>query len=160
MTARHAQPGHRQLDHTGDVAFELWAPSGEELLREGARAAAELLTGRDGAAIREPPAEHRALRRTTLRLTTLQLTTIDWEDRLVQWLNEVIYLAVYEGLLVVDADFDSDDTSGRGTLSARVRVASLEPGELLTELKSATYHDLRIRRDDDGTWRARIVIDV
>jgi SHS2 domain-containing protein len=162
MTARHGQPGHRHLDHTGDVAFELWAPTEEGLLREGALAAAEILVGA-GAGTRSaqaPRAEHPA----APEHRTVRLDTIDREDRLVQWINEVIYFAVHEGQLVIDADITLDPTPGApgggGALTARVRLAPLGPGELDTELKSATYHDLRVQRDEDGAWRARIVIDV
>jgi SHS2 domain-containing protein len=157
MTARHAQPGHRHLDHTGDVAFELWAPTEEALLREGALAAAEILVGGE---LPRPTSDPRAGRPSLPEHRTLRLDTIDREDRLVQWLNEVIYLAVHEGQLVVDAELELQDQPGGGALTARVRLAPLGPGELDTELKSATYHDLRVQRDEDGAWRARVVIDV
>ena len=41
--------GHRSVEHTADLAVELWAPDEPTLLAEGARALVELLT--EGAAI-------------------------------------------------------------------------------------------------------------
>ncbi len=149
MTDRDTQ-GHRHVDHTGDVAVELWAPTETALLSEANRAVIELLTGRG-----ELPAAGE-----TDEVRHVELETIDREDRLVQWLNEIIYLAVSEGLLVRDADIEIRDEPGRGDLVARCRVAPLLPGELVTELKSATYHDLRIEPRDEGGLRAQVVIDV
>jgi hypothetical protein len=37
--------GHRQVEHTADVALELWGPDHAALLEQGALAVVELLTG-------------------------------------------------------------------------------------------------------------------
>lgn len=77
---------HRTLDHTADVRLEIRAPSEEALLAEAALALVEALT--EGEA---PPAlEERAVR----------VESLDAEDRLVRWLNEVLYLAVIRGFLM------------------------------------------------------------
>lgn len=73
---------HRQIDHTADLALELRASSEPELLAEGARAIVSLLT--EGA-----PVEGTDPRR-------LELAAIDREDRLVQWLNEILLLAMVD----------------------------------------------------------------
>ena len=148
MRALQGRAGHRYVDHTGDVAVELWAPDEAELLREAARAAAALLT-RGGARPAVALVDHR-----------VELDTLDREDRLVQWLNEVIYLAVCESLLVVEATFELRDAPGEGGLVADLRARPLDRGELETELKSATYHDLRVTSHGEGGLRARVVIDV
>ena len=162
MTQESAHAGHRPIDHTGDVAFELWAPSEEALLGQAARAATELMTG-DPVVPSSTEREPREVRDKTpaagTELREVRLQTLDREDRLVQWLNEVIYLAVCEGLLVRHADIALCDAPAGGQLVARVHADRLGPGALATELKSATYHDLCVEHDN-GTWRARVVIDV
>jgi SHS2 domain-containing protein len=135
------EPGHRQLDHTADLAIELWGPNEEALLLEGARAIVELLTA--GA----------PLRATAERAVTV--SALDREDRLVQWLNEMLYAAVTDGFLFVTAELALLGPD----LHATVRGEQDGGGKLVTELKSVTYHDLLLESDAKG-WRARIVIDV
>ncbi len=146
-----SQAGHRAVDHTGDVAIELWAPTEPALLCEAARATVALMTEAAPGATDHAGGGGRA---------RVLLDTLDREDRLVQWVNEVIFLAVSEGLLVAGADIDIDDRGDGGVVSAELRLSPLPPSGLDTELKSATYHDLRVERGDDGWYRARVVIDV
>jgi SHS2 domain-containing protein len=133
--------GHRQLDHTADIALELWGESEEDLLVAGAEAVTEILVG-------EATIDDRAAREVTI-------DAVDSGDRLVQWLNEVIVAAVADGFLFRAADIALDGATG---LRATMRG---EPGHdrVVAELKSATYHDLALERSGSG-WRARVIIDV
>lgn len=133
--------GFKTVDHTADVAIEFWAPSEQELLVEGARAVIALLT--EGAQV-----DGEATR-------TMQLESVDGEDRLVCWLNEILWLALSEGFLAVDAEIRLDE----GGLGATVRGEAGAGSRIMSELKSATYHDLMLVSEPGG-WRARVVIDV
>ncbi len=137
-----ARAGYRQVEHTADLALELWAPSEEELLRIGARAIVAELT------------EQATVASTSSR--TLTLETLDAGDRLVQWLNEVIVLALTEGFLCAETEL----TLSAAGLSATVHGEADAADRICQELKSATYHLLRIGRDEDGVWRAQVIIDV
>lgn len=133
--------GHRQVDHTADLALEIWAPTEEELLLEGARALIEILT-------EQAPIEAEDVRE-------LELEALDPEDRLVQWLNRILLLAMLDGFLFA---------GGSLVLTPDGLTASVlgEPGgeeKVRTELKSVTYHDLELAREGN-LWRARIVVDV
>ncbi len=136
-----ANIGHRQIEHTADLALEIWAPTEVELLVEAARAVVALIT--EG---RTPLA---AANR------TIHIDAIDPEDRLVQWLNEIMRLALMEGFLFVDAQLSLPDPH----LHAEIRGAEQSWEQLRTELKSATYHDLTLRTEP-GACFARLVIDV
>lgn len=133
--------GHRQVEHTADLAFELWGTSFADLLREGARAVVEVLT--------DAPPSAGADRR------AVELAALDDEDRLVRWLNEVLYLAIVEGFLVTDADLHVTDAG----LAGEVRGHADARDRIVTEVKSATYHDLVVR-EDGGRWVATVVMDV
>ncbi len=134
--------GHRQIDHTADLALEVWAPSEEELLDEAARAVVEIMT--EGALV---PAG-------TTRTITLE--SLDREDRLVCWLNEVIFLAVNSGFILQSAELGLEGETG---LSATLQGTDRVEGLLAGELKSVTYHDLFLASEDGG-YRARFVVDV
>ncbi len=133
--------GHRQIDHTADLALELWADSEEDLLVTAAQAVTEILI--DGTEVAD-----RAGRELTI-------DGIDAGDRLVQWVNGVIVAAVLDGFLFHGAAIELEGTS----LTAHLRGEPDGHGRVVTELKSATYHDLVLESGPDG-WRARIIIDV
>ena len=129
--------GHRQIEHTADLALEVWAPSEEALLEEAAQALVEIMT--DGATI-SGEAER-----------SVELECLDGEDRLVRWLNEVIYLAVNSGFVLQSAELRLEGETG---LAATMRGTERE-GLVTGELKSVTYHDLRLEERF-----ARFVVDV
>ena len=133
--------GFSQFDHTADLALEIRAESEAGLLEEGGRAIVSLLT--DGAAL-EPNAERR-----------VRLESLDREDRLVQWLNEVLVLALTQGFVTVAAKVTLDGTA----LDAILRGQDDAADKIVTELKSVTYHELSITPGPDG-WTARVIIDV
>jgi SHS2 domain-containing protein len=129
--------GHRQIEHTADLALEVWAPSEEQLLEEAAQALVEIMT--EGASI-SGEAER-----------SIELTCFDREDRLVRWLNEVIFLAVNSGFILHSAELRLDGDTG---LVAKMRGTESE-GLVTAELKSVTYHDLLLEERF-----ARFVVDV
>ena len=133
--------GHRTVDHTADVAFEAWAPTEVALLEEAARAVVELMT--ESATI-EAGVER-----------PVRIEAVDAEDRLVAWLNEVIYLATVEGQLVRDLDGVLSGSDLEGT----IRVEADARAKVASELKSATYFDLRLDVGPEGA-SAHVVLDV
>jgi SHS2 domain-containing protein len=137
--------GHRQVEHTADLALELWGPDETAVLREGARALVAILTER--AAV-QPTAKRR-----------VEIEALDGADRLVRWLNEILYLATVEGFVVCDAELELDLERWDGGLTAEL-VGQAHAADLLrTEIKSATYHDLALEHRADGVF-ARVVMDV
>jgi SHS2 domain-containing protein len=143
--------GFQETEHTADVALDLWAEDEVALLEEAARAVVALLT--EGAPL---PADARVERR------EVSFASLDPPDRLVRWMNEVLFWALTEGLLVVDAELSLDE-AGRGQvfgaqLVARVRGV-IAPEAVRVELKSATYHELELSVSEAGA-RAHVVLDV
>jgi len=134
--------GHRFVDHTADIAIEAWASSEEDLLVEAARALVAVLTEQ---------AEVTGADRIELRLDAL-----DPEDRLVRWLNEVLWLAIGKGFLIRDADIELLPNGLRASLVGRADAAD----QLVTEVKCTTYHGLRLAQEEPGRYVARVVVDV
>lgn len=135
MTAR----GHRSIDHTADLALEIWGESEVGVLEHAAVALAELLMDGGEVAVTE--------RR------TVSIDALDREDRLVRWLSELLWLATGDGFVVTRAAVTLGEDGG---LSAEVDGAAVTVAQ---EIKAATYHDVRLAPDGDG-WRARVVFDV
>lgn len=138
--------GYRQLDHTADLALEIWAPTEDELLALGARAVVDILT--DRAEIAAGAAREFAI------------DAIDAEDRLVQWLNDIIVAAIIDGFLFATIDtLELGDTPDGARLRARVRGQDGGRERIVTELKSVTYHDLQLTTTGPRA-ECRVVIDV
>ncbi len=81
---------------------------------------------------------------------------IDEEDRLVQWLNEIIYAAITKGFLFHSGAIE---LGADATLTATLRGEPEGFAKIRAELKSATYHGLSVTHTDDG-YKALVVIDI
>jgi len=132
---------HRFLEHTGEVRLLVRAPTFEALFREAGRALAELL---DQARSTGPLGPSR----------TVSLQADDRAALLVDWLNELIFVAEAESMVPREIEILALD--GR-SLTARVRgVSCLEPPSLV---KAATLHGARVAPVEGG-FEGEIVLDV
>jgi SHS2 domain-containing protein len=137
-------PGHREIDHTADLGFELWAPTLEGLYAEGVRALGGLCY--DRAAVR--PAQTRAL----------EVSGANLEERLVRWLQEVYLLLETELWLTADAaEVQVSGDVVRGELAGE--PYDPQRHTLHTEIKAITYHGLEVVRTGE-LWRTTVVVDV
>lgn len=136
--------GHREIDHTADLGFEVWAPDLNTLHAASVRALAELCYDRSAVLPREE--------------RFLSISGENHEERLVRWLQEV-YL-----LLEADAWLAQDVATIRccgDEIQGRVRGEPYDPERhtLYTEIKAITYHDMQVECRD-GVWRTRVIVDV
>jgi SHS2 domain-containing protein len=132
---------HRFLEHTGEVRLQVGAESWSALLAEAGRALGLLLLG---------SARVEGLSAPLL----VEIRAHDAEALLVDWLNEILFLAETELWVPVEIEvlMAEDDH-----LRASVRgVPVAEPPSLV---KAATLHGLRIRRQGEGR-AAEVVLDV
>lgn len=139
--------GYRFLNHTADVAFELEAPTRDDLFAEALAAFTDTLTELE-------TVEERVTRRFELRSPLLDLLLVDW-------LTELLYAFETEGLLFQSADVRVTGEDGAFQLIAEARGEAEDPerhhGKVL--VKAVTYHGLEVVEEGDG-WRARVVFDI
>jgi SHS2 domain-containing protein len=124
--------------HTAEIELAIEADSEEQVFIDALAAFSELVAlGDSGAA-----AQH-----------DVALEAADRASLLVEWLQELIFLADTESFIAERADeLHLEATSITATLLGR--HAPFEP-----LVKAATYHGLRFEREGN-TWRARVVLDV
>lgn len=134
-------PSHRFLDHTSEVRLEIRADTLAGLLAEAARAFGAL--ERRGAPGRPEPGWR-----------AHAVESADRESLLVDWLNELVFLAERERYVPEVVEVRSASDTG---LEARSRGAVLDTTPGL--VKAATHHGLTVRRTGDG-WEAVVVLDV
>jgi SHS2 domain-containing protein len=128
----------RWIEHTGELALEIEAPTAEQVFADALAALAELLQDGEEAS---PQSREVAVR------------AADQAELLAAWLEELVFLAETEGF--VPKAVESFEL-GDGELRARIRGSLGDPPHLV---KAVTYHRLEVAPSDGG-WRARAVLDV
>jgi len=132
---------HRFLDHTSEITLHVGAADWPGLLVEAGLGLAELQ-------LRGAPSEADG----DWRL--LEVSSHDREALLVDWLNEIVYLA--ETGLWVPQEIEIQEAS-EAHLKARARGVTVEAPPSL--VKAATFHDLHVRHLPEGL-EAEIILDV
>jgi len=129
---------HEWRSHTAEIELAIDAETPEQVFVEAAAALSELISlGRDG-----EEARHEVV-----------LEASDHAALLVEWLQELIFLADTESFVAKRVeDLRLADSSLAATLVGR-------RGPVEPLVKAATYHGLRFAQED-GTWQARVVLDV
>ncbi len=134
---------HRFLDHTSEITLHVGAADWPGLLAEAGRGLAELLL-RGAAPVVDPAADWRPL----------EVASHDRESLLVDWLNEILYVA--ETGLWIPVEIEVEAVS-EIHLKARARGVTVEEPPSL--VKAATFHDLHVRDLPEGL-DAEVILDV
>ena len=131
--------GFKELEHTADVALEVWGPTMESLLEQAAKGMYSITQ-----------TELQEQKRAQMEI---HLEASDLEGLLVDFLNELLYLGESQGLA-----FDKVKMVVNGTkLSAIIIGAPVK--RQVKEIKAVTYHNLNIHKTENGLL-VRIVFDV
>ncbi len=138
----------RTIEHTADLGLEVEAPTLEELFVAGAYGLTGVLLGDEvgtAGGATGSGAEWREL----------ALEAPDREALLVEWLRELLYIQISEGLV-----FKTAEIGELRDVRLVARAGFAPPDKPVErELKGVTYHDLEVSRRDD-IWFARIVFDL
>lgn len=134
-------PWHRWVDHTSEVQLQVGAESLSGLAAEAGRALGLLL-------LRSAPAEPAGTAR------TLEVSSVDREALLVDWLNEILFVA--ETAMWVPVDFEILESSATHLKAVARGVQVEEPPAMV---KAATFHGLKVE-EADGGLQAEVIFDV
>ena len=132
---------HELIDHTSEVRLRLRARSLGDLLAEAGRALAELqLRGVEAGAA---PGTRR-----------LRIGAADRESLLVDWLNELIFLAETERWVATGFEIEQVDAR-----SVEATASGVEVARISGLVKAATMHGLRVA-EMDGALEGEVILDV
>jgi len=134
------------FEHTADIGVRVYAQNIEELFENSAKALFSLIT------------ENKELLPNLEREITLEAENL--EELLVNWLNELISVFFTYKFLPRSYNIkirEKDPCS----LEAFLKGSDYDPyiNEVKTEVKAATYHNLKIEKDSSG-FRTEIIFDV
>jgi SHS2 domain-containing protein len=133
--------GFREIEHTADRAMQVWADSFAGLCEQAAAGMFALMAGGDLSAIGVG----------SQRCVALEAG--DAESALIGWLNELLFLRETRRELYRRFAVSWDGSRLLGQCAGG-------PGSPTHGvIKAATFHDLHVRVDAAGVWRATIVFD-
>lgn len=137
-------PPFEIIEHTADIGIRAFGASETEVFENAAIGMFSLIS--DLEKIRED------------NDFNIEIEAEDRETLLVEWLNELIYLYDSQELLLKSFRIASlKETALRGIAYGE----HIDPSrhDLNADIKAATYHMLKIKKDPDG-WIAEIIFDV
>ena len=131
------------IDHTADVGIVAYGADIKQAFANAAKALFSIIT--------EPEDIQEVLYR------DIKISATDQESLLVQWLNELIYLFDTENIIF--KRFDIVQLS-HTQLEARIYGEKVDRAkhELKTGVKAATYHMLRVDKDDG--CKVQVLFDI
>ena len=132
------------LDHTADIRIRIKAKDLGGLFINAARAMFEII------ADSPQPTAHSA------KIIRIKLESEDLEELFVTWLNELLSLSAAKELIFSQFNLGKIDKNG---LEAEVGGEDIGNYKVNTEIKAATYHQLKIEEADKG-WQAEVIFDV
>lgn len=134
------EPSHEYLPHTGELVLRLRGSTISEVLRQAALALSDvLLSGRPAAG--------------SERVCKVRLDAPDRATLLIDWLNELLYLAEHHRWVPTQVDLEATETH----LDAVARGPELPEAPSL--VKAATWHNLSFEVRDGG-FEAQVLLDV
>lgn len=135
---------YRLLDHTADLGFECEAATREALFATAAVALADII------ARVEPLSASEAV--------AVRVSAHDDVGRLRAFLDEVLFHFETKGFLTKEARVRFEGEAVLATLRGQRVDLATYPIERV--VKAVTYHELEVDERDDGSWWARVILDL
>ena len=86
----------------------------------------------------------------------LVLTAETLDELFINWLNELVSLSATKGLIFHDIKVTKLIDK---TIEATLTGNNIDNYKVNTEIKAATYHNLKIK-EEAGKWEAEVILDV
>jgi SHS2 domain-containing protein len=145
MNRKFSKAVHYELiDHTADFGIRIFGVDAADLFRNGALALTDIIA--DTQSMKSTLAYH------------VRVTGNDWEDLMVNWLGELLYLWAGEEMLIQDVAIES---ICENEIEALVHFETYSPQRhvLKNEIKAVTYHQIQVF-DKGPQWQAQVIFDV
>ncbi len=132
------------IDHTADIGIRVKGGSLKDLFRNA------------GLAIFQIIAEKKKIKNTKPHNLAIVQEADNLEELLINWLNELISLSSAKGLIFEDLRIKKINQK---RLEAVAVASNINNYKVNTEIKAATYHQLKIAKKAGG-WQAEVILDV
>jgi len=132
------------FDHTADIGLRIRAADLDGLFADAARGLFSIMV--------ENP--DRIEPRTSVGVS---LAAGNLEDLFFDWLAELLYTFDTRHLLLSQFDVNVENSSLRA--DCRGEAIDLRRHQLIREVKAITYHELSVKRVNEG-WQAQVIVDI
>ncbi len=148
--------GVKQISHTADIGLIARADSLEGLFSLCGTGLVEVIVGRS---IEQfiGDLEQNSVKRIKL---VQKITGFDLENLLITFLTEILYRLEAENLLVISSQLNLRVEENELNVSFECIEYDPERQGYFREVKAVTYHRLSIVNCNDGTWAARVILDI
>ena len=142
---------YRFIEHTADIAFEIYGKSIEELLRNATLAFRDAFVFADKISF----TAEREIELEEIGENEREL----FEYALYDWLNELLYLFDAEHFAPLDAEVKAEMGNGKLNVAGKLKGGKLRSEAVRVEPKAITLHKFRVELLQDGI-RAFVVVDI
>lgn len=132
------------IEHTADIGIKVKGNDLKELFRNAAAAMFDIIAEK-----KEPEVKKQAEIKIEQKADNL-------EELFVNWLNELLSLSATKELIFSDFQINKVD---KNTLQALAIGEDIKNYKVNTEIKAATYHELKLEQTKTG-WQAQVIFDV
>jgi SHS2 domain-containing protein len=132
------------IEHTADIGIKVKGKDLSELFKNSALAMFDIIAEK-----KEPNLKKQIKIR-------IEQKANDVEELFVNWLNELLSLSAIKELIFSDFQIKKIDNN---TLKAQVAGEDIKNYRVNTEIKAATYYELKIEEVESG-WQAQLIFDV
>jgi len=149
LSQRRKKTGIKFLDHTADAGIRITSRSFEELLEEAGRGMNQLLI--DSRSVEKK------------QEITVIVDGESYEDLLVNWLRELLYIHNDKHLVFCDFKVNNFEVSHEQNMKLFGKAFGELYNEfrhhILTEIKLITYHQLYVRKKNT-LWEGQVIFDL
>ncbi len=132
------------IEHTADIGIRVKGSDLKELFRNAAAAMFDIIAEK-----KEPEIKKQAEIKIKQKADNL-------EELFVNWLNELLSLSATKELIFSGFQINKVD---KNTLQAVAMGEDIKNYKVNTEIKAATYHELKLEKSSGG-WQAEVIFDV
>lgn len=140
----HTKRLYELLEHTADICVRVKAPDLKGLFKNTALAVFDIMAKEQKFGIKKEK---------KIKITQ-EAENLD--ELFINWLNEILSLSSAKELIF--SDFKISKLT-ENNLEATLVGSDMSNYKVSTEIKAATYHDLKLERIDSG-WLTEVILDV
>jgi SHS2 domain-containing protein len=143
--------GYKPIEHSSDIGIRVWGSSLKELFEEAANGMVSQIIDTDNIQQKEE--------------IKLELEAESFEELLLKWLKEILFLMESEGLLFKEFQIEKDNFSIRNAKTAQIQASmsgekkNPTRHDICMEIKAVTRHGLYVKKNGPW-WEGNILFDV
>jgi SHS2 domain-containing protein len=135
------------IEHTADIGIRVKGKDLKELFQNTALAMFDIMAEKSS---------QFAVRSSELKNITIKQKADNLEELFVNWLNELLSLSSAKELIFSDFKINKLDENNLDIIAIGEDIKNYKVN---TEVKAATYHQLKIGQTKSG-WQAEVIFDV